>query len=98
MMYLHTQICLTKSIASSHNFCLFKLSLSKELLNETFICTYCYCCYYHGAIANSGVKIFLYLERSHSRDSLVNIYRVFKTSFGSQNRDFMNFNTVEHES
>lgn len=71
-MYLHTQICKSKSIASSHNFCLVKFSAFKELFSEMYISTYFYCYSYHEAIANFELKFFLYLERSHSRGSLVN--------------------------
>lgn len=43
------------------------------------------------------LNFFLNLETPHSRDSLVNMNRVFKASFDSQTSNVMNFNTVEHE-
>lgn len=42
------------------------------------------------------LKFFFLSKRHHSKDSLVNINTVFKTSVDSQNRDFMNLNAAEH--
>lgn len=42
------------------------------------------------------LKNILYLERAHFRHNLVNINTAFKTSVDSQNRNIMNFSTVEH--